>query len=49
LHIPLEKAQELVDHGVTGDYIAACKKRFGKLFELNDYIKLREAGINPAE
>jgi beta-lactamase regulating signal transducer with metallopeptidase domain len=48
-HIPLEKAQMLIDHGVTGDYIAACKQRFGKLFELNDYIKLRDAGINPAE
>jgi len=45
-HIPLDKVQQLRDHGVTGDYIAACKKKFGKLFELNDYIKLREAGIN---
>jgi len=48
-HISLEKAQILRDHGVTGDYIASCKKRFGKLFELNDYIKLRDAGINPTE
>ena len=48
-HIPLEKAQELVDHGVTADYIAGCKKRFGKLFELNDYIKLRDAGIKVTE
>lgn len=48
-HIALDKVQQLRDHGVTGDYIAACKKKFGKLFELNDYIKLREAGINPAE
>ena len=48
-HISLEKAQMLRDHGVTADYIAACKKRFGKLFELNDYIKLRDAGINPTE
>jgi bla regulator protein BlaR1 len=48
-HLSLRKAQELVDHGVTADYIASCKKRFGKLFELNDYIKLREAGINPEE
>ncbi|HEY4108291.1 M56 family metallopeptidase [Puia sp.] len=47
--ISLEKAEQLIDHGVTGDYIAACKKKFGKLFELNDYIKLRDAGINPAE
>jgi len=48
-HISLEKVQMLRDHGVTADYIAACKKRFGKLFELNDYIKLRDAGINPTE
>jgi beta-lactamase regulating signal transducer with metallopeptidase domain len=48
-HISLEKARELVDHGVNADYIAACKKKFGKLFELNDYIKLRNAGINPEE
>jgi beta-lactamase regulating signal transducer with metallopeptidase domain len=48
-HIPLEKVQMLRDHGVTGEYIAACKKKFGKLFELNDYIKLREAGINPTD
>ncbi|HVU97687.1 MAG TPA: M56 family metallopeptidase [Puia sp.] len=48
-HISLEKAQMLRDHGVTADYIAACRKRFGKLFELNDYIKLRDAGINPTE
>ncbi|HEY1215917.1 MAG TPA: M56 family metallopeptidase, partial [Bryobacteraceae bacterium] len=48
-HISLEKVQELKDHGITGDYIAACKKKFGKLFEINDYIKLRDAGINPAE
>jgi bla regulator protein BlaR1 len=48
-HIPLDKARELVDHGVNAEYIAACKKKFGKLFELNDYIKLRNAGINPEE
>jgi beta-lactamase regulating signal transducer with metallopeptidase domain len=48
-HISLEKARDLVDHGVTAEYIIGCKKRFGKLFELNDYIKLRDAGINPAE
>jgi len=48
-HLSLEKAQMLRDHGVTAEYISACKKRFGKLFELNDYIKLREAGINPTE
>jgi bla regulator protein BlaR1 len=47
--ISLEKATELVDHGVTTDFIAACKKRFGKLLELNDYIKLRDAGISPTE
>jgi beta-lactamase regulating signal transducer with metallopeptidase domain len=48
-HIALDKAQELRDHGITAEYISACKKRFGKLFELSDYIKLRDAGINPAE
>ena len=48
-HISLDKAQELRDHGITAEYIAACKRRFGKLFELNDYIKLRDAGINPTE
>jgi beta-lactamase regulating signal transducer with metallopeptidase domain len=48
-HIPLEKVQMLRDRGVSADYISACKKKFGKLFELNDYIKLRDAGINPAE
>ncbi|HXB09104.1 MAG TPA: M56 family metallopeptidase [Puia sp.] len=47
--IGLEEATRARDHGVTGDYIAACKKRFGKLFELKDYIKLRDAGINPEE
>jgi bla regulator protein BlaR1 len=47
--LSLEKATELVDHGVTTDYIAGCKKRFGKLLELNDYIKLRDAGISPTE
>jgi beta-lactamase regulating signal transducer with metallopeptidase domain len=48
-HISLDQAKELVDHGVKAEYILACKKRFGKLFELNDYIKLRDANINPGE
>ena len=47
--LSLRQAKELVDHGVTADYIAACKKKFGKLFDLNDYIKLREADINPEQ
>jgi bla regulator protein blaR1 len=46
-NIPLEKAIELVDHGVTPDFIIAWKKKIGKLLELNDYIKLRDAGLNP--
>ena len=46
-HISLDKFVELQDHGVTAEYIAGMKKRFGKLFEPNDYIKLREAGISP--
>jgi hypothetical protein len=46
-NIPLEKAVELVDHGVTPDFIIAWKKKIGKLLELNDYIKLRDAGLNP--
>jgi hypothetical protein len=33
--------------GVTVEYITGMKKRFGKLLELNDYIKLRDAGISP--
>jgi beta-lactamase regulating signal transducer with metallopeptidase domain len=48
-HISLDEAKELIDHGVKAEYILACKKRFGKLFELNDYIKLRDANINPVE
>ena len=47
-NVPLEKAIELVDHGVTPDFIIAWKKKIGKLLELNDYIKLRDAGINPS-
>jgi len=47
--VSLDKAIELRDHGVTPGFIAAFKKKIGKLLELNDYIKLRDAGINPRE
>jgi bla regulator protein BlaR1 len=46
-HITLDKLIELRDYGVTAEYIAGIKKRFGKLFEVSDYIKLRAAGISP--
>jgi bla regulator protein BlaR1 len=46
-NISLEKATELVDHGVTIDFITSWQKKTGKLLELDDYIKLRDAGISP--
>jgi hypothetical protein len=36
-----------VDHGVTADFILSWKKKTGTLLDLNDYIKLRDAGIEP--
>jgi beta-lactamase regulating signal transducer with metallopeptidase domain len=47
-HISLEKAIELVDHGVTIGFIDSWKKKIGKLLELDDYIKLRDAGLSPS-
>jgi beta-lactamase regulating signal transducer with metallopeptidase domain len=46
--ISLEKAIRLVDHGVTSDFIVSWKNKTGKLFELDDYIKLRDSGIDPS-
>jgi bla regulator protein BlaR1 len=43
-----EKAITLVDHGVTSDFIVTWKNKTGKLFELDDYIKLRDSGIDPS-
>ena len=45
--VSLGKAIELVDHGVTIGFIDSWKKKIGKLLELDDYIKLRDAGISP--
>ena len=45
--IMLDKAIELVDHGVTIGFINSWKKKIGKLLDLDDYIKLRDAGISP--
>jgi len=46
--ISLEKAIRLVDHGVTSDFIVSWKNKTGNLFELDDYIKLRDSGIDPS-
>jgi bla regulator protein BlaR1 len=40
--------QELKDHGVTSDFIEAMKKKTGSLFELDEYIRLRDGGIDPS-
>jgi beta-lactamase regulating signal transducer with metallopeptidase domain len=46
--ISLEKAIRLVDHGVTSDFIVSWKNKTGNLFALDDYIKLRDSGIDPS-
>lgn len=46
-NVSLDKAIELVDHGVTIGFINAWKKKTGNLLKLDDYIKLRDAGISP--
>jgi bla regulator protein blaR1 len=48
-NVQLEKLVDLVDHGVTIEYITGMKKRMGTRLELGDYIRLRDAGIDPSE
>jgi hypothetical protein len=39
---------KLVDHGVNIGFIRDWKKKTGSQLELSDYIKLRDAGIDPS-